>query len=237
MNCNKAEVNLIGYLLNMLTQEERKNLETHFSSCRKCQRRLEELQKVKSLFKKWKPVSPPPDLKQKVLDNISAQKLIEEKTSAKFNTGGIPMEKMMAWLKQRVNSEQIRIYKMLTDFLGQKKGKEVFDYYLEKEITKQLFAPTKEVLFNFQAIAKSLGLSVEVKRLEGGVIKETIRNCSYFTIAKELGANINPCEAICLKQAKIKEKFQPVKVDLIKKMPNKDYECIFIQTPLEQKPF
>ena len=231
MNCDKTEDQLIGYLLNTLEQEERKTVETHLSSCQKCQRRLEELEKVRGLFKEWKPVSPPPGLKQKVLDNVRAQKVIEGKTSKESPIEDISTEKMLEWLQKRVNSEQIRIYKMLTGFLGREKGEEVFDYYLEERLKEQMSASPKES----HTIAKSLGLDVEIKMLEGGVMKEIIRNCTYISLAKELGMKVSPCEAICLKQGKLQEKFQPVKVELIKKLPNKEGECIFLFTPLEQK--
>lgn len=80
MICNKTEDQLINYLLNTLKQAEAAEIEKHLSSCQKCQRRYETLQKTRSMLRAWKPVNPPPDLKQKVMDNIQAQKLIEEKT-------------------------------------------------------------------------------------------------------------------------------------------------------------
>ena len=137
MNCNKMEDQLIGYLLNTLNQEEIESLEAHLSSCQKCQERLEELKKARGLFRKWKSVIPPFDLKQKVLDNIKAQKLIEEKTSKETHPEDITTERMLEWLKKRVKSEQIRIYNMLTDSLGKEKGEEVFESYLEKEIRER----------------------------------------------------------------------------------------------------
>ena len=231
MKCNKWEDQFIGYLLDTLEQEERESLETHLTSCQTCQRKMEVLEKTRGIFREWKPVSPPSDLKQKVLDNIRAQKLIEEKTSKESRSEEISTEKMLEWLQKRVNSEQIRIYKMLTDFLGREKGEEVFDYYLEERLKEQMSASPKES----HTIAKSLGLDVEIKMLEGGIMKEIIRNCTYISLAKELGMKVSPCEAICLKQGKLQEKFQPVKVELIKKLPNKEGECIFLFTPLEQK--
>ena len=118
MNCNSMEDQLIGYLLNTLDQKEIEMLKTHLSSCRECQERLEELKKARGLFREWKPVNPPSDLRRKVLDNIRAQKLIEEKTSKEPRPKDIPMERMFEFLRKMVSSEQIRIYKMLTDSLG-----------------------------------------------------------------------------------------------------------------------
>lgn len=232
MNCNKKEDQLLGYLLKTLNPDERKDLEIHFPSCQFCQRRLEELEKARGLLRQWKSVNPPPDLKQKVLDNIKAQKLIEEKSSQGSLSEEVPTEKILEWLKKRINSEQIRIYNMLTDFLGKEKGEEVFNYYLEEDMKQQMSTPPQEL----KALIEATGLDVEVKLLEGGVMKETVRNCSYFTMAKEFGMKVNPCEAICFKMAKLREKLQPVKADLIKKMPNKEQECIFLYTPLEPKP-
>ena len=81
MICNKTEDQLINYLLNTLKQAEAAEIEKHLSSCQKCQRRYETLEKTRSMLRAWKPVNPPPDLKQKVMDDIQAQKLIEEKNS------------------------------------------------------------------------------------------------------------------------------------------------------------
>ena len=231
MNCDKMEDQLIGYLLNTLEQEERGSLETHLASCQTCQRTMEVLEKTRDILREWKPVSPPPGLKQNVLDTIRAQKLIEEKTSKESRHEDIPKEKMLEWLQKRVNSEQIRFYKMLTDFLGREKGEEVFDYYLEERLKEQMSASPKES----HTIAKSLGLDVEIKMLEGGVMKEIIRNCTYISLAEELGMKVSPCEAICIKQGKLQEKLQPVQVELIKKLPNKEGECLFLFTPRAQK--
>jgi hypothetical protein len=225
------EDQLIGYLLNTLGQKERRRCEAHLSSCRTCQKRLMELEKTRGLLRQWKPVSPPSELKQKVMDTIKAQKLIEEKTLKEPPPEDISTEKMLEWLQKRVNSEQIRIYKLLTDFLGREKGEEVFDYYLEERLKEQMSVSPKES----QTIAKSLGLDVEIKMLEGGIMKEIIHNCTYISLAKELGMKVSPCEAICIKQGKLQEKLQPVTVELIKKLPNKEGECIFLFTPRAQK--
>lgn len=236
MNCNEKEDLLIGYLANILEQEESEKLEVHLTSCHECQRRLNELNKARALLRQWKPVIPPSDLKQKVLDNIKAQKLIEEKTSQESRSKDIPMERMFEWLRKMVSSEQLRIYKILTDFLGKEKGEEVFDYYLEEQMKVKLLDSAEEAFTGWQIVAKSLGIEVERTRLKGGVTKETIRHCSYLSVAKELGMKVSPCEAICLRQARLIEKYQPVKVNLIKKMPNEEGVCVFLFRSLESKP-
>ena len=230
MNCDKMEDKLIGYLLNTLEQEERESLETHLSSCQTCQRRMEVLEKTRGFLREWKPVNPPPGLKQKVLDNIKAQKLIEEKTSKESHPEEISTEKMLEWLRKRVNSEQIRIYNVLTDFLGKDKGEEVFDYYLEEDMKQQMSTPPQEL----KALIEAIGLDVKVKLLEGGSMQETVHNCSYIPMAKKLGMKVSPCEAICSKMVKLREKFN-LKAEHIKKMPNKEGECIFLFTPFEPK--
>jgi hypothetical protein len=228
MNCNKKEDQLLGYFLNTLNPAEREDLETHLPSCQFCQRSLEELEKARGLLRQWKSVRPPPDLKQKVLDNINAQKLIEEKTSQEALSEDMTKEKILEWLKKRVNSEQIRIYNILTNFLGKERGEEVFDYYLEEDMKQQMSSPPQEL----KALIEAVGLDVEVKLLEGGAMQETVRNCSYLSMAKELGMKVSPCEAICLKLIKLREKFN-LNVEHIKKMPNKEGKCIFLLTPLE----
>jgi anti-sigma factor (TIGR02949 family) len=230
MNCNEKEDLLIDYLAGILEHEERDRVESHLSSCQKCQRRLGELKEIKDLFKRWVPVSPPPDLKSKVMDNLKALTLIEEKSNKELKD--ISMDDVLEWLRKRVKSEQIRIYKVLTDSLGREKGEKVFDYYLEEQLKEQMSAPPKEV----QIIARSLGLDVEVERQENGTVKETIRNCPYISMANELSMKVSPCEAICLKMAKLRERFYPVKVELVKKLPNEEGLCIFLATPIASKP-
>jgi len=230
MNCNEKEDLLIGYLTDILEHEERDRLEAHLSSCQKCQRRLGELKEIKDLFKRWVPVSPPPDLKSKVMDNLKALTLIEEKSNKELKD--ISMDDVLEWLRKRVKSEQIRIYKVLTDSLGKENGEKVFDYYLEEQLKEQMSAPAKEV----QIIARSLGLDVEVERQGGGTVQETIRNCPYISMANELRMKVSPCEAICLKMVRLREKFHPIKVELVKKLPNEEGLCIFLSTPLESNP-
>jgi hypothetical protein len=221
MNCNKTEDQLIGYLLNTLSREDLEGLEDHLSSCRNCQRRLEELKKAKRLFGRWKDVTPPPDLKQKVLDNLRAQKLIEEKIFQKRIPAKFSIDEITGWLRKRVNSEQIRIYKVLTDFLGQEKGEEVFDYYLQEDLKDKLSTPP-------QIISQSLGVEIERTKLEEGITRETVWNCSFISIAEELGMRISPCEAICRRQIELMQKLYAVKIERIKKLPNQEGVCVFL---------
>jgi len=145
MNCGEIENLLIGHLANVLDKEETGKLEFHLSSCRKCQKRLEELKKAKEVFRQWKILGPPPDLKHKILNNVTVQRLFEEKSPGPPRRY-FSMEKMLEWLKKRVSSEQIRIYKVVTDFLGQEKGEEVFDYYLQMTVKDNLLTPPRSFL-------------------------------------------------------------------------------------------
>jgi len=230
MNCNEKEDLLIDYLAGILEREESERVESHLSSCHECQKRLKELNKVRVLLRQWKRVSPPPELKSKVMDNLKALTLIEEKANKELKDTST--DDVLEWLRKRVKSEQIRIYKVLTDSLGKENGGKVFDYYLEEQLKEQMSAPAKEV----QIIARSLGLDVEVERQGGGTVQETIRNCPYISMAHELGMKVSPCEAICVKAAKIREKFHPIKVELVKKLPNEEGLCIFLTTPIESNP-
>jgi len=229
MNCNETEDLFIGYLLNILVQERKDQIDTHLSSCQKCQRRLMELKKAKDLFRQWKLLSPPPDLKHKVLDNLKTQKLVEEKVFQKISPKYFPMEKMLEWLRKRVSSEQIRIYKVLTDFLGREKGEEVFEYYLKEDLREKLSTPP-------QIISQSLGIEIERIKLEEGITQETVRNCSFISMAEELGMKVSPCEAICRRQIELIQKLYPVKIDRMKKLPNQEGICIFHYRSLESPP-
>ncbi|MBM4128914.1 MAG: hypothetical protein FJ243_02210 [Nitrospira sp.] len=230
MNCNEKEGLLIGYLADTLERKERDRLEAHLSSCYRCQNRLTELKRVRNLLRQWKTVSPPPKLKSKVMDNLRVLTRIEQKTNKELKD--ISMDDVVEWLRKRVTSEQIRIYNVLTDFLGREKGEEVFDYYLEEQLKEQMSAPPRE----FKVISDALNLEVEVERQKGGIVKEIIYNCPYVSISHELKMKVSPCEAICLKMAKLREKFHPVKVELLKRLPNEEGLCIFLTTPIEPKP-
>ena len=87
MNCNKREDELIGYLIDALSNEEKKHLELHLISCPKCKQKLENFKKSRSLLHAWNPFVPPSDheqFKHKIMENITAQRLIEEKISQKL---------------------------------------------------------------------------------------------------------------------------------------------------------
>ncbi|MCX5886569.1 MAG: zf-HC2 domain-containing protein [Proteobacteria bacterium] len=230
MNCNEKEDLLIDYLEGILEHEEKDRLESHLSSCQKCQTKLAKLKKVRSLLRQWNPVNPPDELKQKVMDNLKALTLIEEKANKELKDTST--DDVLEWLRKRVKSEQIRIYKVLTDFLGIEKGEKVFDYYLEEQLKEQMTAPPKGGL---GVISSAIGFDVEFERLENGTVKETIRNCPYISMAHELGMKVSPCEAICVRAAKVREKFQPIKLELVKKLPNEEGLCIFLSTPLESR--
>jgi len=228
MNCDEIENLLIGHLANVLDKEETGKLELHLASCRKCQKRLEELKKAKEVFGQWKILGPPPDLKHKILNNVTVQRLFEEK-GPEIPPRYFSMEKMLEWLRKRVSSEQIRIYKIVTDFLGREKGEEVFEYYLQMTVKDNLLTPP-------QIISQSLGLEIERIKLEGGITRETVRNCSLISMAEELGMKASPCEAICRRQVELLQKLYSVTVERIKKLPNQEGVCIFHYRPLEPPP-
>ena len=89
MNCNREENQLIDYLLNNLTDSERNKLEKHLSECSGCRQELENYQETTKVLKKWEPVVPPADLKkirQKVMTNLKAQRLIEKSSQKTLST-------------------------------------------------------------------------------------------------------------------------------------------------------
>ena len=84
MNCNSMEDQIIGYLLDTLSKEQRGKVENHLSSCENCQKTLGNFKRARSVWKRWVPVMPSYDfdqIQQKILTNVRAQKLIEEKSS------------------------------------------------------------------------------------------------------------------------------------------------------------
>ena len=99
MNCTKREDELISFLIGDFNEEKRKSLESHLGSCTKCKQKLENFRKSRSLFQQWNPSVPPSDhqqVKQKIMDNIKAQKLVEERISNELLLEAIESEKVKA---------------------------------------------------------------------------------------------------------------------------------------------
>ena len=89
MNCNREENQLIDYLLNTLTDSERNRLEKHLSDCSICRQKLEYYKQTTKVLEKWAPDLPPADFKkirQKVMTNVKAQRLIEKSSQKTLST-------------------------------------------------------------------------------------------------------------------------------------------------------
>ena len=89
MNCKREENQLIGYVLNTLTDSERNSLEKHLSECSMCRQELEDYKQTTKVLGKWEPVVPPADFKkirQKVINNVKAQRLIEKSSQKTLST-------------------------------------------------------------------------------------------------------------------------------------------------------
>ena len=96
MNCTKREDEILSFLIGDFNEEERKSFESHLGTCTKCKQKLENFKKSRSLLKQWNPSVPPSDhekIKQKVIDNIKAQTLIEERISKELLLETIENEK------------------------------------------------------------------------------------------------------------------------------------------------
>jgi anti-sigma factor RsiW len=70
MNCNEIENLLPAYLENLLSPEEKKNIEGHLASCPRCSRAYEALKKTEEIVQDLTEVEPPPFFEQRIMSRV-----------------------------------------------------------------------------------------------------------------------------------------------------------------------
>jgi hypothetical protein len=70
MNCNEIENRLPAYLENLLSPEEKKNIEGHLASCPGCNRTSEALKKAEEIVQDLTEVEPPPFFEQRIMSRV-----------------------------------------------------------------------------------------------------------------------------------------------------------------------
>ena len=70
MTCNEIENRLPAYLENLLSPEEKKNIEGHLASCPSCSRTSEALKKAEEIVQNLTEVEPPPFFEQRIMSRV-----------------------------------------------------------------------------------------------------------------------------------------------------------------------
>jgi len=236
MICADMEDKLAGYLLQTLTHHETALMKTHLEACAACKKMVARAQKVKELLDAWMPANPPSDLKNTIIATLRAQHTSDKTIAAMSQADAVSSDDLFEILRKMVGSEQLRVYKFLTEFFGKELGEKAFEYYLQEQMNMRLSTPAGEVLAYADVIAKSLGGQVTMTRNDEEIKSESVEQCPYMSLAKEMGMQGSPCETICRRQMDAVEKFKSIKIERIKLFPGKDGSCIFLSRPAGQKP-
>jgi anti-sigma factor RsiW len=70
MTCNDIENRLPAYLENILSPEEKKNIEEHLASCSRCSRASEALKMAQGIVQNLAEVEPPPFFEQRIMSRV-----------------------------------------------------------------------------------------------------------------------------------------------------------------------
>jgi hypothetical protein len=70
MTCNEIENRLPAYLENLLSPEEKKNIEGHLASCPRCSRACEDLRKAEEFVQDLTEVEPPPFFEKRIMSRV-----------------------------------------------------------------------------------------------------------------------------------------------------------------------
>lgn len=87
MNCSKVKENLSPYLDNMLSEEEKKAVETHLASCPECQQELEDLQQTIAMLSSLEEIIPPASFRRELREKL--EKEVDNKQKKSFSINGL----------------------------------------------------------------------------------------------------------------------------------------------------
>lgn len=70
-----------------------------------------------------------------------------------------------------------------------------------------------------------------IHQTEGQTTRSTIENCSFPSLAKEMGISTNPCATICRRQIKLIEKTRSVEIKCLSHRTHEKGGCSFLIKP------
>ena len=124
----------------------------------------------------------------------------------------------------------MRVYHFLTQHLGLEKGEAAFDDYLQEQMQLRFTTATGATITYEDVINTATG-ELSVKKTEGRATRSRIENCSFPTLAEEIGISTNPCATICRRQIKLIEKTRSVEIKCLKHRTHKKGGCEFLIKP------
>lgn len=117
MDCQEFEALSGAYVLDAITDDERREADAHLALCPNCPRKLRELQAVANLLPlSLSPVEPPPDLKKRLFAAIHAEAPLPPKTIMLPKRPRQPSQR--AWWRLRETRLLIGVAALLCVLLG-----------------------------------------------------------------------------------------------------------------------
>jgi anti-sigma-K factor RskA len=91
MNCHEVEELLGAYVLEALSDEERRTVDAHLVTCPQCPKMVQQLQAIVDVFPLTVPaIDPSPQVKERILDRISRAEAARQPTRAIHVTPAVP---------------------------------------------------------------------------------------------------------------------------------------------------
>jgi len=230
MKCKKTDSAVIGYLFKTISHDAEKRMEKHLASCNECSTRLDRFKRTQKLLDAITCPEPPDNLTRDVLTNIAAQHDAKQPQNRQKTAPDIPLPDYIEALCKTAGSEQMRVYHFLTKHLGVENGEAAFDEYLHEQMQLQFTTETGAIISYENLINTATG-ERSVHKTEGLTKSSTVENCSFPTLAEEIGIGTNPCETICRRQIKLMEKTRSVEIKCIKHRTHKKGGCEFLIKP------
>jgi len=226
MKCKKTDSAVIGYLFKALSAKAEKSMEKHLASCSECRARLDRFKSTQALLDQINEPALPDNLPGKILNTIAEQQEASTPELSQKTAPDIPFPEYIEALCKTAGSEQMRVYHFLTKHLGMKKGETAFDEYLQEQMQLHFTTETGSVISYENLINTATG-ERSVHKTEGQTQCTTVENCSFPSLAEEIGLGTNPCETICRRQIMLMEKTRSVEIKCTKHRTHKKGGCEF----------
>ena len=230
MNCKKTDSTVIGYLFKTLSADAEKRMNTHLATCEECRTRLERFKRTQTLLDEIDSPIPPQGITRKALQAIAEQQDTGHTENRPGITPPIPLPDYIEALSKTAGSELMRVYAFLTRHLGLEKGEIAFDEYLQEQMQLRFTTETGSVISYENLINTATG-ERSVKKTRGQDTCSTVENCSFPSLAEEIGISTNPCATICHRQIKLIEKIRSVEIKCTKHRTHKKGGCEFLIKP------
>jgi len=226
MKCKKNDSAVIGYLLKTLSPAAEKSMREHLADCDECRARLERFKRTQKLLDELHTPQASKDLVRRIMDTIVAGRKDKQKIAR-----DIPFDNYIEALGKAAGSELMRVYAFLTRHLGRKKGEAAFDEYLQEQMALRFTTGSGSVISYEDLINTATG-ERSIKKAAGQATYSTVENCSFPSLAEEIGISTNPCATICRRQIKLIEKTHSLKIQCVRQRTHERGGCKFLIKPV-----